>query len=438
MGAIVAPSGTWDVSLANWPYPQVRFLNYYTIGLAIDGADLKLYEMEVDSGSWNAVEVRNLGPVANVGNVELVDFGKFYVASVYNAETNTVACYTRDTSLAAGETDALALMDNTKIPNFITGCNYFGQAVLGGIDSPDPTWNDLYRHSIAWSGVGTFDFRIDKVTTAGYAHTSEGQGGDGIVWKVRQLGTKLMCYGSNGVYTMTPISAPASGWTSPLNLNHLPPLHVNAIAGSMGEHYYIDINLDLWRLTAEGVDKLSYKEFLQTLTASDIIMVYEEKRNRLYISDGRKSYVLTNKGMYECHQCVTSIGYNRQTLGGFFLDTEDYRGSLVTNTFDFFSRGFKSIQGLELGMHAEEDVRAFINYGSNGSALTASVMKKVTPDGFVAPIIAGVDLQIGIEVEDYRTANFSLDYMNAKIKYVDRRFRRGSYGISETNGAPSS
>lgn len=438
MGAIVAPSGTWDVSLANWPYPQVKFMSFYTIGLAIDGTNLKLYEMEVVTDSWNATEIQDLGVVADIGQVELIDFGKFYAVAVYNNTGNSVTCYTRDPAVATGDANAMLPLDTTKVPRFITGCMYNGQALIGGIDSPDPAWNDLYRHSIAWAGIGTFDFRISEVATAGYAHTTEGQAGDGIIWKMRQLGNAVMCYGSGGVFKTTPISAPASGWSKPEQIAKLPPLHWNAFAGSSAVHYYIDTNLDLWQLTVEGVDKLSYKEFLQTLTSSDIMLVYEEKNGRLYISDGVRSFVLTSKGMYECHQCMTSIGFNHQTLAGFFLDTEDYSGKLVTNTLDFFSRGFKSIQGVELGMQSDDPVFVYVNYASNGGAFSESVHKQVTADGFVAPIIAGVDLQLGVTVDDYRTADFTMDYINAKIKYVDRRFRRGSYGTSTINGGADS
>lgn len=121
----------------------------------------------------------------------------------------------------------------------------------------------------------------------------------------------------------------------------------------------------------------------------------------------------------------------RDTLAGFFIDTQDYAGRVVTNTVDFFSRGFKSIQGLELGLQSDDPVYAFVNYASNGSTLSQSVRKQFTNDGFVAPIIAGVDLQIGIEVDDYRTADLLIDYLTVKVKYVDKRFRRGSYGVSE-------
>lgn len=432
MGAIVAPNGTWDASVATWPYPQIRFLKHYTVGLAVEGLQLYLYEMVISGDNWNATFIQDLGAVADIGQVEILDYGMFFALSVYDSVNETVTCYIRQPGIAAGDAGDFELINNTNIPNFITGCDYNGQAVIAGIDSPAGSWTDVYRHSVAWSGVSTFDFRPDEYRTAGYAHTGAGQSGEGIIWKARPLGQSIVLYGSEGIFQMTPITQPVSGWTQPVSLARVPPLHWNTIAGNNRVHYYIDENLDLWRATSEGIEKLSYKEFLQTLNPSDILLVYEEKNGRLYISDGVKSFVLTQQGMYECHQCVTSIGMRRDTLAGFFIDTQDYAGRIVTNTVDFFSRGFKSIQGLELGLQSDDPVYAFVNYASNGSTLSQSVRKQFTNDGFVAPIIAGVDLQIGIEVDDYRTADLLIDYLTVKVKYVDKRFRRGSYGVSET------
>ena len=433
MGQIVAPSGTWEPTISTWPWPQIRFLKNYTIGLAPNGSNLMAYELDISSDSWNASELQDLGALADIGQVEFIDYGAFFVMAVWDSTNDTAACYIRQPGIVVGVAGDMELVNNTNVPNFITGCDYNGQAIIAGLDSPDAAWYDVYRHSVAWAGIGTFDFRIFDNRVAGYSHTSEGQGGEGNLWKARQLGQGVLLYGSEGIFSMNPISQPVSSWSVPKNLGRVPPLHWNAIAGNAQIHYYIDENLDLWRLTSESVDKLSYKEYLQSLVASDILLVYEEQNANLYISDGNRSFVLTPQGLYECHQCVTSIGIKRDTLAGFFVDTAEYEGLVVTNTLDFFSRGFKSIQGLEIGSQSEDPVYGFVKYKNGNNPFSTSIAKQFTNDGVVMPIVAGVDLQVGIQVDDYRTADFSMDYMLVKVKYVDKRFKRGSYAPSEAS-----
>ena len=158
MGAIIAPSGNWTPSTANWPYPQVRFLKHYTLGLAVEGTQLYLYEMDIATASWNAVFIHDLGLRVNIGQVEILDYGMFYALSVYDSVNETVSCYIRQPGIAAGETGDFVAVNNTNVPNFITGCDYNGQAIIAGINSPAGSWYDLYRHSVAWSEVSTFDF----------------------------------------------------------------------------------------------------------------------------------------------------------------------------------------------------------------------------------------------------------------------------------------
>lgn len=427
MGAIVSITGEWDPTVASWPWPQVRFLQYYNLGIAPDGTELKLYELSVIDEDWNATEIMTLGNLADVSQVETMDFGPFFTLSVYEASGDVITTYVRNPGVAAGVEGAYTALPSTNTPLFITGCNYNGQPVIAGIETVDPSWGGLDHHSFLWASIGTFDFRYQHRTTAGTANAPFGQAGSGRIWKLRKLGKNIIGYGNEGITMMSPISTPVSGWTVPKDLQKIPPLHHNAIAGNELTHCYIDQNLELWTLTEDGAKNHGFKDFLTLLSVSDILVVHDPKDKKFYISDGARSFVLVNNILYECHQCVTSVGHIRQTFAGFFIDTLDYAARIVTNTLDFRSRGFKTIQCIEMGMSSNNDVSAAINYRKGNDAFAASPTKLFTPDGIVFPLITSVDMQVVIATEDYRTADLSIDYINVKIKNSDKRFRRGTY-----------
>lgn len=425
MGALVAATGTWTPVIATWPWPQIRFLQYYTLGLAPKGTQLALYELEIIGGSWNATEIMELGLLTDILQVEIMDFGPFFTLSTLDSSDN-VQTWNRNPGVAAGVEGAYSELPSTQTPKFISGCNYNGQPVIGGIDSDDASWGDLDHHSIAWAGIGGFDFRISTQATAGYAHTNQGMSGYGQVWRVKKLGNSIVIYTNSGIFSTDFQVSQSPGWSVPADLGKVEPYNCRSIAAGNYAHFYIDKNLKLWKLTKEGFEYLDYKYYVNKLTMDNIHLVYDETVGKLYISDGVISYILTAKGLYQSHQCVTSVGRRRGLLCGFFIDTEDYSARLVSNTLDFNSRGYKTLQCLEMGLTSNDAVTGAIQYKNAAGTFVEPPAKTFTDDGIVFPIISGIDMRVVIETDDYRTAGLEIDYINAKVKYTDKRFRRSA------------
>ena len=131
--AIISSCGNWDVT---WPYPQVFFGTYYTIAFAIvDSTDdcssglpsgdnhLVLFELVNSNDIWTATAFYDFGNPDYIDQLEILDFGRFYIASSfgYNGSSpNIISIIRNPGALSAPFHTALP---TAKSPKFITGCN---------------------------------------------------------------------------------------------------------------------------------------------------------------------------------------------------------------------------------------------------------------------------------------------------------------------------
>jgi len=439
MADAIVGTGTWSIG-DNWPWPQVFFLEYYTLIFAIkDGTtDLYLYEVYCDTSNvWQATEIQNLGAVANVKYVTVADFNLFYVVTTFARSGNTITVDAWEKTVGS---DAVSALPTSNSPVYACIDNFNGQVIAGGIVHGDEAdFGNMATNTVAWSEIGKFDFREGEVEvtpggpkrfnrTAGYRHMPWGEQGKGLVYQVRKLGNGVMVYGDGGIALLEPKSEPMSTYA----MRHMSGegiLSGESIDGSDNVHFWISTNNDLWYCDSTyKSEKLGYKDFLEDLSGI-VKLSYCPGRRRLYISDGSTGYVLTEHGLYSTDQYCSSVGTYRGTLCGFYKDGGDPEIRLTTDTLDLGARGYKTIDQLGIGANyynASEDVlQARVDWrndyqDSRDSFNDDSGWKRLNPKGVVTPRVAGTEFRIKVKGATYVGSVANIDYIKALIKYDDK------------------
>ena len=452
--SIVSSCGTWDVT---WPYPQAIFGKYYTLAFAAVAAigdcttgvpaannSLMLFEMYCNTSDvWTASYGFDLGAHAYIDQVDILDFGPFYAVSAfgYNGNTPVITCALRLPDIAVGASAFTAIV-TSQVPDFISGCNFNGQAVIGGISSSNALWEDRGLGSVCWSKIGSFDFRPGVV--AGYRDMEWGEYGEGIVYKVRKLGNFVVVFGDGGVVGLIPTSKPVTTF----GYKNLPGAGVrsgNHVAGDEHVQGFIDSNYDFWLMDARlQAQKLGYREWFKDLleythVSNDYrtLMSYVPSKKRFYISNGNECYVLNEWGLYECNQRVTSAGdYRGKLLCGFFSDNADYEWRLETNELDFKQRGLKTLQNVEVAgryVKTAGSMSTRVKYKNNDLSATWSALSWIplNPKGIAFPIVSGSEFRVGVKGTDYREADLSLDEITMRVKLIDKTNVRGLYNANK-------
>jgi len=439
MADAIQGTGTWSVG-DNWPWPQVFFLEYYTLIFAIkDGTtDLYLYEAYcTTSNVWTATEIQNLGAVANVKYVTVADFNMFYVATTFARSGNTITVDAWEKTVGADEVSALP---STNSPVYACATNFNGQLVVGGVKhGDDASFASMAYNTVAWSEVGKFDFRIGEVAvtpggpkrfnrTSGYRHMPWGEWGQGQVLRVQKLGDGVMVYGDGGIGLLIPRSEPMSTYSyKPLTGSGLN--QGAAMDGSDNVHFWLSADNELWMIDSEyKVDKLGYKEFMEDLSGI-IKLSYCAGRKRLYVSDGSVGYVLTENGLYSTDQYCTSAGTYRGTLCGFFKDGDDAEIRLTTDTLDFNARGRKLIEQIVVGgnyYNADGDALSVrlqwrTNYRSDRDTFNDDAgWKELNPKGVAYPKVAGNEFRVKIKGTTYVGSVANVDYVKLLVKFLEK------------------
>jgi len=440
--AINGGGGNWSVT--TWPWPQVVFLEYYTLVFAIKTSttNLYLYELYCDTSNvWQATEIQNLGAVANVKYVTIADFNMFYVITTYAKVNNVVTVDAWEKTVGS---DAVGALPSTNSPVYSCAANFNGQLVVGGIKHGDDTsFGNMAYGTVAWSEIGKFDFRMGEVAvtpggpkrfnrTSGYRHMPWGEWGQGQVYRVKKLGDGVMVYGDGGIALLEPKSAPVSTY----GLHHVSGRGLNqgaAMDGDNNVHFWVDDHDQLWTCGADyKPQKLGYKEFLEDLTGI-VKLSYCPGRKRLFISDGVAGYVLTEWGLYSTDQYCTSAGVYRGTFCGFFKDGGDKEIRITTDTLDFNARGLKTLERMGVGanyynasgdeLNTRVDWRS--DYQSNRDSFNAGEWKRLSNKGMAFPVVTANEFRIKLKGTTYVDSVANLDYIKMLIKFVDKQSIHG-------------
>ena len=303
------------------------------------------------------------------------------------------------------------LESNLDIPRARSCCNYKGQLILGGILD---TWHDCDETFIAHSNIGDVTMEPDWKNEAGYRPINY----VGRIYRVRRLGDKIAVYGEKGVAFLAGVGAPVPTFMlkEVTKLNLASPA---AADGGLNWHAAIDSSGYLWFVTErEGAQRIGYKDALSTLTLSKVVVSYDSSRDRVFISDGNKSFLMTKSGLTRVYQIPSGIGTYQGT--GYFVgveDTEDYL--MKVGPFDFGYQGGKMLRTVE----SDTGDSLGIEIPMSGSFSMVKTVP-INNEGVCMPGVASTEFMLTITGESY---NVYPNHVMLRWKMNDLRGMRGYY-----------
>ena len=269
----------------------------------------------------------------------------------------------------------------------------------------------------------------------------------GKVWLLRPLGDHFISYGEGGIAACTPVSTPAPT----VGVKRLPcdGLCAKAAAdgGDLG-HVYIDNSGILTRINPDlSVEPLGYREFFYPLLGTDLKISYSENMRDLkrtgefHISNGFQNYQLTENGLCEHGQPVTSTKYFAGAtlgLGGYLEDTDKIVGRVGVDSIDFGLEGIKTIESVRVigyetiyaGESRSIEVALDYRYQLTGEdSWTTTSYRTLNNEGIVFFPVSGIEFRLRMRNADYE--RLDIQGFEFAFKHGDKRYKRG-VSVSET------
>jgi hypothetical protein len=385
----------------DWPFPQL-FLGQDVRIVATATAIYELTAWALGAAKCTVTENERW---------DFIDFGSYLIL------TNGTKLCIRDYAGAWTTNDY-----TTYIPRFSTGCNFNGQVVAGNIKT---TWHGCGTGSIIWSKIGSIDFTPDGTNEAGFRNIPW----EGSVLRVKKLGKGVVVYCENGIGLLSPFQQ-TFGWDV---LTDIGLDCKGAVGGNENIHVFVGKDRLVYRINSQyQIEKLGYNDQFQLMASNDIVVEHNPLRHEFYLSDRDEGFVLTEQGLAQCFQQVTSCAPLNEASYGIADDNEDLTAYIITEPLDFGLRGMKTIQSIEIsGQWTTEDTEVYVQVyyrnDANGS-WTAGGYGIVNPNGVAHVATSGVEFLLWIYFADY--TNIELDSMNIHVKLTDKRYVRGAYNVA--------
>lgn len=300
--------------------------------------------------------------------------------------------------------------------NFTSVCNYMDAQALGVVGK----W--LY-----WSKIGEFNFCIDMTNMAG--KISLPFPGEGL--KVLQLGTRVVCYGDEGAFVLSPVTQPAGAWKK----DKLPQLlgiglkSIDAVCDIGNAHLFVGNDDNLWKLSADlKLENLGYDHLLEGI--EEPTCSYVATYNCTYISNANLCYLYTPQGLSRVQHYSRSIlpyfGEGAK-IAGYPNVSEGYaQFEVATLPIDFKLRAVKHIQAIEADIRSTGTIECSIDWRSGYRLpFRSTPWVRVNPQGYVQIPCSGVDFRI--KFRGPVDSEFYLASLMAKIKYENKTTLRGRY-----------
>lgn len=319
--AITFPDSIWTTY--SWPYPRVWFMQHYNVAVAVYNSNLCLFELEYDMAAetWDAYYMCLLGAQTSIDQIDFGDFGMYYTVSVVGHDSDGVPygnAWERVPNTSLG-CDSMRTLPTDNMPSFICSCNFGGQIVVGGILDFDTYLTGIVADPqysyVWWSGVGSHEFRPNCDPTAGFLNAPWLKGFMGEVLSIERLGQGVVAYGDYGKLLLTHALVESTSTFGYKKLEGSGIDSGNHMSGDENVHGYIDTNNEFWLATRDHkFQKLGYKEYIESMTKSDIVMSYVPQKKKFFFSDGVKGFCLTEYGLYSINQLVTGVTMQKEIV----------------------------------------------------------------------------------------------------------------------------
>jgi hypothetical protein len=377
-----------------WPFPWL--MGGAGMMFTVDKINDTTGSLEV----WEGTDSTHIADLT-FPSMTLYDLPDLAVFDTYRVLTGTFG-------VRAGIGDDLAV--TTDIPKARSCCNYKGQLVLGGILEE---FYDCDETFVAFSNIGDITMVPDWKNEAGYRPINY----VGRVYRVRRLGDHVAVYGEHGVVLLSGVSSP----TPTLGMQEIEKIKMASPAAADGGfrwHVVVDDLGYLWQISPEGAQNLGYRDAISQMTLSLVVVTYDPVYDRVFISDGDLSFVMTDNGLTQVYQIVSGVAGYQGT--GYFVgdeDNEDYR--LVVGPFDFGYNALKTVYTVE------SDTGDFVGLQVPVSGEYTLVKTVPLNDvGVGMPIVAGKSFMVVVTGEDF---NEHPNHILLRWKMSDLRGVRGYF-----------
>lgn len=223
---------------------------------------------------------------------------------------------------------------------------------------------------------------------------------------------------------MTPYASPYPTY----GLDHLMSVGISgrgAVGGDDKVHVFVDDSGQVWTINAElEMKRLGYKEYIDNIVAEKIVVTYDPQLREFYICGETQGFILTESGMGEMNQLVTSLAVVDDTLKGIFESISDSEARIVSDIVDMDYRAIKTFESVEVGLDTSTVVKAAIDYRYKKSeSFTRTPFITLNDEGVARLTTSGLEFRLALKATNY--ADVNIDYLVGKWKLSDKRYTRG-------------
>lgn len=382
-----------------WPFPWVRSDQGLTY--SFNPIDASTAEIAKWDGSVSTYAGDVTFPSFNIEDrPDMASFGEYVV-------------FTGTFGVLRGTGTNLSTVAPSIMPKARSCCNFKGQLIMGGILSD---WYDCDETFVAFSNIGDITMEPDYKMEAGYIPVKH----VGKVRKVLRLSKSVGVYGDEGAALLVPVAQPAPTY----GIKELPNFKLAspaAVDGVLGWHVAIDAFGNLWVITEnDGARKVGYRDILNELSLSDVVVTRDTMHGRVFICDGSRSFVFSQYGLTECYQIVSGTAQSEGEAYGLFAE-ESTEGALKIGPIDFGYRGLKSLFTIESDSGETTTVFSGKPHGTFNEIKTIPFNHV----GFATSIVTGEAFKILLSSTDYTTM-YPTNIL-CRWKMSDMRGMRGYY-----------
>jgi len=249
------------------------------------------------------------------------------------------------------------------------------------IVEPSAGWGDgvgdtgWMTNWVWWSKIGFADFTVDHSNISGRRPMDW----KGTVYEIIKLNDTVVVYGSNGITVMKPSEVHWGMRT----ISRIGIANKSAAIGTDTEHYFIDRENVLWQLTSQGLKRLDYSEYLETMTTH--ILTLDLELGLLYICDGEIGFVYSTRtgSMGLGPSVVTGLGSQDSLLYVTLSEEIIYpKFQITTDIYDLGTRKPKTIEQIEVGTDLENKLQVMVEARvSNRKNFMKSQWRLLNPSG---------------------------------------------------------
>ena len=419
-----------------WPRPLLVNSQYrlFSIVLQPNGAAY-LVELYFIEDHWTENISGWLGESATISQVDIADFGNFYVVSGLDINGKCYAYTSGQLQInPLGEIERISGTTPHADPCFGTCCNFRGNFLAGNIqtENPNSIWKEYGTAGVIWSEVGSYELNPQDGRTAGFKQEQFpfNTGVKPVIYSMLPTLEGVVVYSNSGVVMLKPDLVNNTFVYSTQNREGIGVASGRHCAGDLYVQGYVNLDREFYVVEANGQQtKRGYKDIITQMFAEDnrIVVSYLPKDYRFYISNSKTCLIVNRFGAYLSHQKVAgaAVAPNGKLYGS-FMDNNDLEARIATDNLDFGSRGIKSVESLLVGLDHPEltlsDSSVDWRMSSNESFQNSDWIP-IGYNGESAIHVAAREFRLKARISNY--INTRIDYLTANVKYSDQRFKRG-------------